>query len=319
MPQGISVIIPAYNEERTIRDTLEGVLDQDYDKYQVTVVDDGSTDSTKEIVEEFDEVELLENEKNQGLAGSLNKGMENAEYDILCTLHADCVPKDEDWLEQMHSCLTEDTAVVACRHAISEERFQRFNMVQKLLSIGVREGEMDAQDGCEEAEGFDGKGDLYRKEAMEEIGGFGSEKFFRAGEDGHIKIKLQNQGWNFRSAPTYIYHNHGSNQETFRDFFRKKLEYSEAFGANRRIHGKDKPMGLWNEATKSLLYLSLLIPYLNLATIPLIIFKLLYQTWRNRGQEFGLKILLLPFIIFLGDIMSIIGFWKGYLTGKQTL
>jgi biofilm PGA synthesis N-glycosyltransferase PgaC len=319
MDEGISVLIPAHNEENTIRGTLNGITSQDYENYEVIVIDDCSSDTTPEIVEDFEDVKLIQNKENLGLAGSLNKGMEIAEHDIIGTLHADCVPKDADWLKVMKSCFTEGTAVVACRHVISEEKFEKFNLAQKLLSIGVREKEADIPSQCIEASGFDGKGDLYKKEAMKEIGGFGSERFFRAGEDGHIKIQLMNKGWSFKSAPTFVYHNHGSNQESLKDFFRKKLEYSEAFGANRRIHGSDKPIGLWNEATKTLLYVTLLIPYINIFTALIISLKLGYQTFNHKNKELGYHLLLVPFILLIGDLLSITGFWKGYLTGKQTL
>lgn len=319
MEQGISVLIPAHNEEDTIRETLDSITDQDYENYEVIVIDDCSSDSTPDIVEEFENVKLIQNQENLGLAGSLNKGMEIAEHDILGTVHADCVPRDDNWLKDMSSCLTEETAVVACRHVISEDKFEKFNLTQKLLSIGVREKEAHIPSQCIEANGFDGKGDLYSKEAMEEIGGFGSERFFRAGEDGHIRIKLVNKGWEFKRAPTFIYHNHGSNQESIKDFFRKKLEYSEAFGANRRIHGRDKPMGLWNEATKTVLYLSLLVPYLNILALALIFVKLGFQTFKNKEKDLGHKLIYVPFILFVGDLLSIGGFWKGYLTGRQTL
>lgn len=317
MNSGISVIVPAYNEEKTIKGTLERITEQNYDKFEVIVVDDGSTDSTKDIVEEFEEVRLIKNENNEGLSGSLNKGMEKSRYEILCSLHADCVPKDKNWLKDMCRCLDDDTAVVTCKRAISEERFNHLNTSQKLLGLGVKESQINLDEGCREAELFNGKGDLFRKKAIKDIGGFGSERFFRAGEDIHIKIELEKEGWNFKLAPTYIYHNHGSNQETLRDFFRKKIEYSEGLGANKRIHGSDIKIGFWNEASKSLLYLSIFFMYINLLSIPLIISKILYQTWRQKDVISTPKIALIPAIIFIGDWMSIFGFWKGYISGKQ--
>ncbi len=51
----ITISLPCYNEERTIRDTLERILDLDYprDRRQIVVISDASTDATDEIVEEF--------------------------------------------------------------------------------------------------------------------------------------------------------------------------------------------------------------------------------------------------------------------------
>ena len=50
----ISVIIPVYNVELYLRDCLESVIKQDYDDYEVICVNDGSTDSTSELLEEYE-------------------------------------------------------------------------------------------------------------------------------------------------------------------------------------------------------------------------------------------------------------------------
>src|SRR5260221_1830388 len=49
----VSVIVPARNEERNIRRCVESLLEQDYDNYEVIVVDDGSTDATPRILDEL--------------------------------------------------------------------------------------------------------------------------------------------------------------------------------------------------------------------------------------------------------------------------
>jgi len=318
MPPSVSVIIPAYNEERTLPATLDAITSQDYQDYEIVVVDDGSTDRTPELAESYDNVRLIQSETNEGLSGSLNDGMEATDGEIICSLHADCEPKDDDWLSDMAGCIESDAGVVTCMNAIKEERSQAVNMFQKILDIGHREPDIEPPNTCEPANGFDDKGDLYRREAIEQIGGFGSEKFFRAGEDIYLRIRLANAGWRFRVAPTYIYHNHGSNQEDFGDFLRKNLEYSEAKGANKRIHGSDHEIGWWNEATKTLLYGLAVIPQTAIAGVSLVVAKLLYQIWTKRHDEYGLAILVLPFVLAVADLMNIVGFWKGYLTGQQT-
>src|SRR5260370_17533230 len=49
----VSIIVPARNEERNIRRCVESLLEQDYDNYEVIVVDDGSTDATPRILDEL--------------------------------------------------------------------------------------------------------------------------------------------------------------------------------------------------------------------------------------------------------------------------
>jgi cellulose synthase/poly-beta-1,6-N-acetylglucosamine synthase-like glycosyltransferase len=90
----VSVLVPAYNEEKTILKTLESINDLDYpkDKLQVIVIDDGSKDKTKEIItnyiKEKSNFQLLSH-KNQGKAASLNKALEITNGEFFACLDAD--------------------------------------------------------------------------------------------------------------------------------------------------------------------------------------------------------------------------------------
>lgn len=83
----VSVLIPTYNEEKNISNCLETMLDQDYPKLEIIVVDDGSTDKTKEFVKKFP-VKLIE-QNHQGPARARNKAAKEASGDILVFMDAD--------------------------------------------------------------------------------------------------------------------------------------------------------------------------------------------------------------------------------------
>ena len=101
----ISVIIPAYNAQKYIRQAVESVIQQTTDAdIEVLVIDDGSTDSTKEIVFEIQEecrsrkmdhreICYCPNEKNMGVAESRNNGIRKAGGAYIAFLDAD------DWWE----------------------------------------------------------------------------------------------------------------------------------------------------------------------------------------------------------------------------
>ncbi len=80
-----SIIIPAYNERERIGDLLRSVQELDYPKknYEVIVVNDGSTDDTREIVSKFDFVKAINLDKNQGRFMARKTGTENAKYENL--------------------------------------------------------------------------------------------------------------------------------------------------------------------------------------------------------------------------------------------
>lgn len=97
----ISVIIPVYNGEKTLRQCLDSVLNQAYKNYEVIVVDNNSTDGTKDIIKEFqgrsEKVKyFFENYKSRGAAR--NAGIKIADSEIIAMTDSDClVPKN--WIQ----------------------------------------------------------------------------------------------------------------------------------------------------------------------------------------------------------------------------
>lgn len=87
----VSIITAVYNSEQYFRETIESVLKQTYENWEWFIIDDCSTDSTKNIVSEYNDSRikyvLLEN--NIGAAGARNKGLELATTDIIAFIDAD--------------------------------------------------------------------------------------------------------------------------------------------------------------------------------------------------------------------------------------
>lgn len=91
---GISILIAAYNEAASIKDTLVSISQQNYPgKLQVIVINDGSKDETANIVrnlqEQFSWLTFLDLEKNAGKAHALNEGFKLVEHDLVVTIDAD--------------------------------------------------------------------------------------------------------------------------------------------------------------------------------------------------------------------------------------
>ncbi|MFN2530751.1 MAG: glycosyltransferase [Pyrinomonadaceae bacterium] len=88
----VSVIVPAYNEEVVIANTIDSLLASDYDDYEILVVDDGSLDNTSKVVSEryenTDRVKLFTID-NAGKAEALNMGLRHAKGEIIVALDAD--------------------------------------------------------------------------------------------------------------------------------------------------------------------------------------------------------------------------------------
>ena len=89
----ISVIIPAYNEEKIIGDTIDNIIkimksNKIYDNSEIIIVNDGSTDNTKKIVLKKDVI-LINNPCNMGYGYSLKKGIEHAKNEMIVITDAD--------------------------------------------------------------------------------------------------------------------------------------------------------------------------------------------------------------------------------------
>ena len=108
----ISVVIPAYNAARFIAATLESVLAQSYPVSECIVVDDGSVDSTADIVGEFEARVTLVSQTNQGLAAARNRGVREATSKLIAFCDADDVWR-KDKLELQVQALAEDPGVSA--------------------------------------------------------------------------------------------------------------------------------------------------------------------------------------------------------------
>ena len=85
----VSVIIPTYNFEKLIGETVSSVLAQNYDNIEVIVIDDGSTDHTKEVLNRFgDQIKYIY-QNNQGESTARNCGIRQAQGQYLIFLDAD--------------------------------------------------------------------------------------------------------------------------------------------------------------------------------------------------------------------------------------
>lgn len=87
----VSVIIPAYNGDRYLAAAINSVVEQTYQNYEIIVVDDGSTDHTAEIAQQYDNVVQYLTHSNQGVAASRNTGLAAAKGEYIAFLDQDDV------------------------------------------------------------------------------------------------------------------------------------------------------------------------------------------------------------------------------------
>jgi len=116
----VSIIIPAYNEETGIKDTLEKLVEGKYhEKYEIIIVDDGSTDKTKEISESFP-VRVITHTVNKGYGAALKTGIRKSTTDKIVFMDSDG-QHDPSYLDELVRLLEDHEMVIGCR---TEDSFQ---------------------------------------------------------------------------------------------------------------------------------------------------------------------------------------------------
>lgn len=96
-----SVVIPLYNKEQSIQNTIQSVLNQSFQDFEIVIVNDGSTDSSASMVEAFTDLRIrLIHQENQGVSAARNKGIKEAKYEWIAFLDSDDLWK-ENHLEEI--------------------------------------------------------------------------------------------------------------------------------------------------------------------------------------------------------------------------
>ena len=104
----VSVIMPAYNSEKTIRESIESVLCQQFDNFELIIVDDGSTDSTYNICNSIIDSRLhVVTQKNQGPSSARNRGLELAKGKYIMFIDSDDFFV-ENTLNDMYNCIEKE-------------------------------------------------------------------------------------------------------------------------------------------------------------------------------------------------------------------
>jgi GT2 family glycosyltransferase len=214
----ISVVICSHNGGRTLRGALEGLRRLDYPSFEIILVDDGSTDNTASLGEEFG-VKVIRI-PNGGLSNARNVGWKEAQGEIVAYLDDDATP-DTHWLRYLASVFeTGDYAGVGGPNIAFPEDGLVAQSVDHSpgnpMQVLVTDTEAEHLPGCNMA---------FRKRCLEAIGGFDTQ-FRIAGDDVDLCWRLRERGWRlgFHPAAMVWHHRRG----TVRTYWKQQLNYGRA-------------------------------------------------------------------------------------------
>ncbi|MBI2135104.1 glycosyltransferase family 2 protein [Candidatus Woesearchaeota archaeon] len=193
----VSIVIPAFNEEKKIRPTVKSVLELEYprDKYEIIVVNDGSTDKTQEItksiINEYKSHDIkLISQTNKGKGAALNKGLRKAKGEYFICLDADSYVSRDALSKTLPHFTNEKIAAVLPLLKVSNPKtlLQKMQWLEYIVNMFYKElmGKLDCVHVAP------GPFSIYRKSILGKIGGFDEKNLT---EDLEITLRLQKHNY----------------------------------------------------------------------------------------------------------------------------
>jgi GT2 family glycosyltransferase len=214
----VSVVVCSYNGSSTIRDTMEGLKNLLYPNFEVIVVNDGSTDSTPDIVSEYD-VQLISTE-NRGLSNARNTGYQAASGEIVAYIDDDAYP-DPHWLHYLAmTYMTTDFVAVGGPNIAPAGDGKIADCVANAPGGPVQVLLTDSI-----AEHIPGCNMSFRKTSLEKIGGF-DPRYRAAGDDVDACWRVQDQVGEIGFHPTALVWHH--RRDSWPMYWKQQQGYGKA-------------------------------------------------------------------------------------------
>jgi cellulose synthase/poly-beta-1,6-N-acetylglucosamine synthase-like glycosyltransferase/peptidoglycan/xylan/chitin deacetylase (PgdA/CDA1 family)/spore germination protein YaaH len=241
----VSVIIPAYNEERVIAASVARVLASDYPELQVIVADDGSKDGTSRVIEEAfgaDPRVTLLTLANGGKAAALNRALQHARGEVIIALDADTQFEPETirrlvrWFDDPHIGAVAGDARVGNRVNL----VTRWQAVEYITAQNLERRALAGFDAITVVPGAVG---AWRRAALDSVGGYPVDTL---AEDQDLTIAIQRAGWRVTYDPRAVAWTEAP--ESFGALAKQRFRW--AFGTlqclwkHRQALSRRKPSGL---------------------------------------------------------------------------
>ncbi len=237
----VSVIICAKNEAKNIQQHLPAILEQDYPNYQVVVVNDGSWDGTKEVLQRFEAeaphlhvIHIKDSPRDKfSKKRALTLGIKEAMHEHLVLTDADCFPAGNQWLQGMAGGFSSETSLIlgygpyARRKGLLNAliRFDTFYIALQYLSFGKAGIPYMGV----------GRNLAYTKTLFYSVGGFKSNDHIASGDDDLLVNQAGNRN-NTRMALSQDAHTISQPETTWKNWWRQKKRHLTTAHHYRFIH-----------------------------------------------------------------------------------
>ena len=202
---GVSILVPAYNEGEVLERALASLVALDYPEFEVLIIDDGSADDTLAVAVRWEGQHgpglfRVITKPNGGKASALNAGIEHSTHPLLFCMDADSSIEPKTLLRAARHFADPSVGAVAGNVKVEN----RGTLITRLQALEYIEG----LNMPRRAQGFvaavnivPGPCGMFRREALEEIGGYDSDTF---AEDADLTLKMMAAGWRVEYEDTAI-------------------------------------------------------------------------------------------------------------------
>ena len=197
IPQ-VSIIVPCYNLAQYLDEALQSICNQTYMDWECTIVDDGSSDNTKEVAQKWEAKDprfIYLHKENGGVSNARNLGIEKSNSEFILTLDADD-KYEASFLEKAMKVLlaNDEIGIVSSwgQYFVEDQLNQVFNSKAKSVSEflfynGVNMGSS-----------------LFRKKCWEQVGGY-DENPKNGYEDWEFYLRICALGWKVHVIPEVLF------------------------------------------------------------------------------------------------------------------
>lgn len=280
----VSIIVPIYNEDKVLKDSIDSLLNLEYDNYEIIMVNDGSSDNTKEVAEtlvgiqrgKYSDVRVsLINKNNAGKAIALNTGIAYSQAEFVLCMDAD-------------SKLSSNTLKVAMRHfnnpkvgavAGNVKVLNRKKFLTDLQALEYIEGlnmARAAQSYIRLVNIIPGPIGIFRRKALQSAGFYSDDTF---AEDADLTLKILSNGWKVIYEPLAISYTQAPAK--LQQLIKQRYRWTRGILQSIRKHknmifsAKSPSVG-YTFILIFMIYESLIWPVMNIAVNAFFIFAALY-------------------------------------------
>ena len=191
----VTVLLCAFNAEKYIKESIDSILSQSYQNFELLVIDDASTDATLEIVRDFTDarIRIIENKKNLGLTKSLNIGLKEAQGVYIARQDADDISERDRLVNQVSFlCRRPDIVIVGGQYSLIDANSKKIEslLLEKPSSTVALKIYLDIDNP------FVHGAVTFRKKTIIELGGYNEE--YRTNQDIELwsRVLMNYRGFN---------------------------------------------------------------------------------------------------------------------------